>query len=354
VAPLVFLAGLGAAEAGTFVAKSVNYDGWPNNHLYQAVIVEGSARYEGPLDIEDQQWLIQTFLNNSDNGSLDVWNPAQTSGAGANGNTITAGMVVWCTNSSGCAATGGVRRTPCGSATPPVRYKGRTGVAIYHQGSPEIHALIGDTKAADCYYDVPPPPGSDPEDPPDSNNCTDNCEPTPILIDVNRDGLALTGVTETVWFDLDADGVLEQTTWTAPGTEDAFLVLDRNGNGRIDDGRELFGSATHQPAAAEPNGFAALGEYDRVENGGDGDGAISPADMVFPSLQLWADRNQDGVSQSDELSPLASSGVEIVELRTVESGRRDRYGNRYRWASRVTYDDGHRRYAAIDVIFVTP
>ena len=72
---------------------------------------------------------------------------------------------------------------------------------------------------------------------------------SPIIVDVLGDGFALTGVAGGVNFNFNAEGP-ERIGWTAPASDDAFLVLDRNTNGTIDDGSELFGNRTSQPEPA--------------------------------------------------------------------------------------------------------
>lgn len=111
---------------------------------------------------------------------------------------------------------------------------------------------------------------------------------SPVLVDVDGDGFALTDAARGVRFDLDGnpDRVKEQVSWTAAGADDARLALDRDGDGTIDSGRELFGNLTVQPASAAGNGFIALAQYDGARNGGNADGVIDGRDAVFPLLRL--------------------------------------------------------------------
>lgn len=165
------------------------------------------------------------------------------------------------------------------------------------------------------------------------------------MVDVLGDGYDLTDAAGGILFDLGATGTPRQIAWTSAGSDDAWLALDRNGNGTIDRGMELFGDRTPQPFLTEgevKNGFRALAVFDRLDRGGNGDGFITNADSVFADLRLWQDVNHNGYSEPEELHPLPELGLVKIDLDYRESRRRDDYGNWFRFRSKVRDAHGHQ------------
>jgi hypothetical protein len=133
---------------------------------------------------------------------------------------------------------------------------------------------------------------------------------SPIVVDTHKDGIKLGAAGKTVSFDVNADGFADTVQWVRPRGDEAFLALDRNRNGVVDDGSELFGVGTPLlEGGTAPNGFVGLAQYDRPLLGGNDDGFISRADAVWTELTLWMDSNADGVASPKEMRRPESLGL---------------------------------------------
>lgn len=147
-------------------------------------------------------------------------------------------------------------------------------------------------------------------------------------------------------FDLTGRGYNVSTDW--PTATTPWLALDRDGNGRIDSGAELFGSATRLASGAfARHGFEALRELDD-----NGDGVLTEADAAFASLRLWADHDGDRISHADELVSLSAAGVTAISLDMSVVPRCDARENCERERSTFTFENAEGQKstgAAIDV-----
>lgn len=123
----------------------------------------------------------------------------------------------------------------------------------------------------------------------------------PLVLDLDGDGIELTALTSvSPRFDLDGDRFAEETGWVQ--RDDALLVLDKNDNGTIDDINELFGIGL-------TSGFTELAALDSDE-----DGWFSAKDDLFEEVQIWQDKNQNALSEVNELTGLIDAGIQQISL----------------------------------------
>lgn len=141
----------------------------------------------------------------------------------------------------------------------------------------------------------------------------------------------LTGSDAPVSFDIKGTGVPVLIGWTAAESDEAFLWLDRNGNGIVDGGRELFGTATRlHDGLLAPNGFEALRELDS-----NGDSFVDAGDAAMVAVEAVARRESQLASETNEISAVNGSRVARFDLDYRWEGRRDEHSNRFKYESRV-------------------
>ena len=178
------------------------------------------------------------------------------------------------------------------------------------------------------------------------SSCSYQCQNvSPIIVNIDGLGWDLTDAHNGVTFDFFGNGSPIQMSWTASGSTNAFLALDRARNGALD-GADLFGNLTPQPPCGTGleacNGFRALAEFDKPENGGNGNAMIDPGDAIWPSLLLWLDRNHDGIAQPGELISLPewnrqnpTKTIGGFDLHYAPTSYVDPHGNRFRFCAKV-------------------
>ena len=162
----------------------------------------------------------------------------------------------------------------------------------------------------------------------------------PITLDMDNDGVELTRYQDGARFDITGRGALAKTAFVTGG--DAFLAMDRNGNGVIDSGKELFGD---QSGAA--NGFEELAKLDLNH-----DKVIDAQDPGFRRLRLFQD-NGNGVTEPGELKSLADAGIVTIGLRYQDTSIRAAGGNRIGQVASYRKADGSSGTAADAILNYT-
>jgi trimeric autotransporter adhesin len=179
------------------------------------------------------------------------------------------------------------------------------------------------------------------------NDLFDEAEDTvsPLILDLDGDGVETLNIESGVHFDHDANGLAESTGWA--GEDDGLLVWDRNANGQIDSGRELFGNNTLRPnGSVASNGFAALADLDSNL-----DNQISSSDSAFSSLRIWRDLDSDAHVDAGELLTLSAAGVQSIGLTYTPESTVDANGNQHRQVGLYTRTNGEQRH--IDDVWFT-
>ena len=167
---------------------------------------------------------------------------------------------------------------------------------------------------------------------------------TPIILDLDGDGIGTVSIEEGVQFDHNNDGIKEKTGWVGP--KDGLLVLDRNSDGDITSGEELFGNNTTLISGEKAsNGFTALKELDT-----NNDGVIDKHDEVWKDLRVWVDRNSDGIVDEGELLTMEEAKVASINTSYRSGHKTDSAGNIHGQMGSYTITDG-AIHAATDVWF---
>jgi hypothetical protein len=131
---------------------------------------------------------------------------------------------------------------------------------------------------------------------------------SPIVLDLDGNGVSTISAAQGVSFDLMGTGTRSQVGWV--GGNDGLLVMDRNGDGQINDGRELFGAATlNEQGQRVGNGYAAMALEDSNH-----DGVLNKLDAHWDQMRVWVDGNHDGKTGAGELKSLDSLGVGELSL----------------------------------------
>jgi hypothetical protein len=135
------------------------------------------------------------------------------------------------------------------------------------------------------------------------------------------------------------------TSWTTQGSQSGWLCFDRNNNGTIDNGTELFGDSTPKPdGTTARDGFDALAIYDQPAYGGNGNRVLDPGENIWSQLRIWIDSNHDGISQASERTTLGTWGLTMLGIApTVDGSYTDANGNFFHLRAVAVFGSGRSR-----------
>ena len=154
---------------------------------------------------------------------------------------------------------------------------------------------------------------------------------SPLVLDLSGNGISTQSIAAGVTFDLNATGRAVNTGWITSG--EGFLVLDRNNDGVINDGSELFGSSTRLGnGEMATNGFVALRDLDS-----NNDGMITSLDANWSHLKVWVDTNPN--ASTGTFYGLDSLSITALNLGYTTSGAMD-HGNVIGQVSSYQTSDG--------------
>ncbi|HED3065452.1 TPA: hypothetical protein R4057_002420, partial [Kluyvera ascorbata] len=167
---------------------------------------------------------------------------------------------------------------------------------------------------------------------------------SPVILDLDGDGIETRGLQDRIFFDHDGNHFAENTGWVS--ADDGLLVIDKDCNGKIDSGNELFGNNTVlSNGSLAANGYEALQELDT-----NGDGTLNSRDEAWQQLQVWQDRNGNARVDDGELMSLSEAGIAAIDTDYKNSTWVDKQGNAHKQTGEVIYLDGSEGQSA-DVWF---
>ena len=176
------------------------------------------------------------------------------------------------------------------------------------------------------------PPGDNPLITPDPNGPAAD-QTSPIILDLDGDGIETRSSHSGVFFDHDGNLFAESTGWV--GTDDGLLVFDKNTNGVIENGNELFGNNTQlSDGSLAENGYIALQELDDNQ-----DGLINNMDAAWQQLNVWQDKNGNAQADAGELLSLEEAGIISIGTQYNHSTYIDAQGNAHKQVSNITMSD---------------